>query len=187
MTRAHLYRSLSKVLGLGALWLAFSGKLDALHLAFGVISVTVVMWLTAGVGLSATHSAGTRPLGRPRLGPALRYPFWLIREIVLANLQMARIILSPRLPIDPVLVRFESRLESSLAKVLLGNSITLTPGTFTVDIRDGVFLVHALTEPMASATALGSMRARVATVFGEDDGSVDILGVHRQGEHEDLL
>jgi multicomponent Na+:H+ antiporter subunit E len=168
---------------LALLWLALSGASDLVHLGFGAISVALVAWMTRDLTLAQTLTARRRPLGRPRLGPAMRYPFWLLKEVALANVSIARLILDPRLPIDPVVVRFESRLESSLAQVLLGNSITLTPGTFTIDVRDGIFTVHVLTAEGASGTALGAMRGRVAAVFGENEApTVPLLDVRRGDE-----
>jgi multicomponent Na+:H+ antiporter subunit E len=175
------------LVALSALWLVFSGKFDVLHLGFGVLSVALVMRFTRSMALAKTRADPGRPMGRARWRPALTYPFWLLKEIAVANVQLARLILDPRLPIDPVLLRFDARLESSLAKVLLANSITLTPGTFTVDLRGGVFLVHAISEDTASPTALGAMRARVATIFGEDDGSIHVLDVDRPASRPDGL
>lgn len=77
------------------------------------------------------------------------YCFSLLWQIVLANLQLARIVLHPRLPIQPGIVRFNPGLKTDLSKTLLANSITLTPGTLTVDIHGEEFTVHVLT--LASA------------------------------------
>lgn len=178
--RLHLATRLG---ALAVLWVALSGKVDAVHLGFGVSSIALAAWMTRDLRIADTLTIRRRPLGRVRLGAALRYPFWLLKEIAVANVQIAKLILDPRLPIDPVVVRFDSRLEASLAHVLLANSITLTPGTFTIEVRDGVFTVHALTAASGSATALGAMRARVADVFGEDDAStVPLLDVRRGRE-----
>lgn len=169
--------------GLAALWMALSGKLDPVHLGFGAVSVALAAWMTRAFTLDRTLAVRRQPLGRVRRGAALRYPLWLLKEIAVANVQIAKLILHPRLPIDPVVVRFESRLQTSLAQVLFANSITLTPGTFTIDVRGGTFTVHALTAESASATALGAMRGRVAAVFGEEDApAVLALDVRRGGE-----
>jgi len=86
-----------------------------------------------------------------------------------SNLQVARIILHPRPHLDPVLLRFRSRLRTPLSKVVLGNSITLTPGTFTLRIRGDEFLVHAIAEGMTSGLIVGTMQRKVAAVFGEEE------------------
>jgi multicomponent Na+:H+ antiporter subunit E len=73
------------------------------------------------------------------------------------------------MPIDPVLVRFRTGMQSNLAKVTLGNSITLTPGTFTLWIEGDSFLVHAIHPDMASGLLDGTMQRTVAAVFGETE------------------
>ncbi len=73
----------------------------------------------------------------------------LLWQIVLANIDLARIVLHPSLPIQPGVVRFNPGLKTDLSKTLLANSITLTPGTLAIDIQDEEFTVHFLT--LASA------------------------------------
>lgn len=184
MPSDRTYAGAARIGALAALWVALSGKLDPVHLGFGVVSIALTAWMTRDLRVAGTLVARHRPLGRVRLAPALRYPFWLLKEIAVANVQIARMILDPRLPVDPVVVRFDSRLQALLAQTLLANSITLTPGTFTIDIRDGIFTVHALDAAGASATALGAMRGRVAEVFGEADetSTVPLLDVRRGEE-----
>ena len=81
----------------------------------------------------------------------IRYCFQLIGAIFLANLQVAAIVLNPRMPISPGMVRFKVDVEKNLSRVVLGNSITLTPGTLTVHMEDDIYLVHALTEKNAES------------------------------------
>ena len=70
---------------------------------------------------------------------------------------------------DPEVVRFETKLETDISCVTLANSITLTPGTITMDIRDGVFYVHALSQKVAADLNAGEMEDRVAHIFMEAD------------------
>ncbi len=70
-------------------------------------------------------------------------------EIIKANIDVARIVLHPRLPIEPSIVKFKTTLKGDTAKVSLANSITLTPGTITMDIIGDTFYVHALTREAA--------------------------------------
>ncbi len=79
----------------------------------------------------------------------LLYTASLLWQIVLANIDLARIVLNPRLPIQPGVVRFNPGLKTDLSKTLLANSITLTPGTLAIDIEEDEFTVHFLT--LASA------------------------------------
>ena len=155
-----------------AFWVLLSGKLDAFHLGMGAASAAAIAW-------------ATRPLFvlPPVIGPGAGAPFapglvvrfllflpWLLWQIVIASLQVAWVVLHPRMPIGPRLVKVRSPLPHTLARLTLANSITLTPGTVTLDVEGDEFLVHALTE--SSARSLGSeemegdMRRRIRAVFG---------------------
>jgi multicomponent Na+:H+ antiporter subunit E len=140
-------------------WLLLSGHFGPLEISLGALSAAAVA--IAGRDLDT-------------LGPLLRrapsvaaYVPWLLWEIVVANLQVVRIVLHPRLPIDPVVGRFETFLRSDLALTTLANSITLTPGTVTLDLDDRHVVVHSLTGHAAIATCEGPMARRVGRVFGE--------------------
>lgn len=182
------YESLRSVViraaGLLGLWLLFSGHYDLFHVSAGVLSVAFVMLLN-------------RTLFRVRLYPgdvhrdfrilrAFGYLAWLVREIVVAALQVARIVLSPRMPVDPALLEFHADLPNAGAQTILANSITLTPGTVTVDVEHGVFLVHALTDASAAGLVDGVMPARVARLYGGDEtgavSGVDLRRGRDQGE-----
>jgi len=178
------------VLALAALWLVFSGKFDALHLSFGAISIVCVVFLCRGLVTRADDPDANEVFPHMHWGRALLYPFWLLKEIALATFQVAWLVIQPRMPIDPVLVRFRTGMKSNLAKVTLGNSITLTPGTFTLSIEDDVFLVHSIHPRLASGLLDGSMQRTVAAVYGEDELSLDQMQVevlrdmHRFAEEE---
>jgi len=158
---------------LSALWLIFSGKFDPLHLSYGVISIVLVMVLCRGLVASKNDPEANEVFFRIRWARAAYYPFWLLWQIVLANLQVAWLIVDPRLPIDPVLLRFRTGMKSDLAKVALGNSITLTPGTFTLRIEGDCLLIHSIHEKLAAGLLDGSMQREVAAVFGEEELPVD--------------
>jgi len=85
---------------------------------------------------------GFPPMTPRRLGVFLVYLFVLAKEVVKANLDVAYRVLHPRMPINPGIVTIRTRLEQDIAKLMLANSITLTPGTFTVDIIGDRLLVH---------------------------------------------
>ncbi|MTI95594.1 MAG: cation transporter [Firmicutes bacterium] len=86
-----------------------------------------------------------RKIKPAKVGMLAIYSFSLLWQIVLANLQLARIVLDPKLPVQPGLVTFNPGLKTDLAKTLLANSITLTPGTLTIAVEGDTFVVHALT------------------------------------------
>lgn len=97
---------------------------------------------------------------------ALGYWPWLALQIVKSALKVARIVLDPKLPLSPVMVRFRPLQQSTVGLVTHANSITLTPGTITVEARHGEFLVHALTRETAAGLAGGEMDQRVRRFEG---------------------
>ncbi len=157
--------SVLEAIALAVLWVLFSGKFDALHLGYGVLSIIMVMLLTRHLVGSRRH-VENEFVERMSLGRAIVYPAWLLWQILMANLHVAKLILSPNPDIDPVLLHFRFPADGAVAKVTLGNSITLTPGTFTLRIRGDEFIVHSIDRPSASSLYSGAMQDRVLTVFG---------------------
>ena len=140
-------------------WLVLSGHFDPLMLTLGAGSAAGVTWLNRDVeAVSALLRSG---------GRLLLYLPWLLKEIILANLQVAWIVLQPRLPIDPVVIHYTAPLSTDLGLTTFGNSITLTPGTITLDVEGSDLVVHALTLKGAEALRRGPMASRVARVFRE--------------------
>jgi multicomponent Na+:H+ antiporter subunit E len=91
---------------------------------------------------------------------------WLSKEIVKSAWEVSRIIVDPRLPISPTLVSFKPSQKTTVGLVVHANSITLTPGTITVEARPGEFLVHALTRAGADGATSGDMDRRVTACEG---------------------
>ncbi len=147
-------------LALLGLWLVLSAKRDAVHLLAGVASA---------IAIAATIRV-ERPAygpGRPTLARFLAYVPWLAWQILLSNLHVARLALARRPAIRPRFVRRAPGLADPRALTLLGTSITLTPGTLTVDIGPDAMLIHALDDAVAADIEAGTMAARVRAVFGE--------------------
>lgn len=138
------------------LWLVQSGKYSLFLVTVGGVGSALIVLFTAHLRLLDTEG---QPL---ELGLRfLRYWAWLGAEIAKANWAVARIILSPRLSIDPGVVTFASTQHSDLGRVIFANSITLTPGTVTLSVEPGAMVVHALTPAFADAAAGAAMDARV--------------------------
>jgi multicomponent Na+:H+ antiporter subunit E len=126
--------------------------------------------IAAGVvALSLWHVSLVRPV-RP-LGTAMQlarlglYVPFLLWEIAKANLQVAYVVLHPDLPIDPKMVEFDAAVWSSLPVATLANSITLTPGTLTVDVARRHFTVHTLTDDSRTDLLAGGLERAVRFVF----------------------
>ncbi|MDF1700994.1 MAG: Na+/H+ antiporter subunit E [Planctomycetota bacterium] len=150
---------------LAVLWLGLSGFTDPVHLVFGAVSVTLVS------ALSHRHLTGGGSVGRgmARLLRLALYMPWLLWQIAAANLDVMLRIFGVR-EIDPCVVRFKPDLESDFGRVTLANSITLTPGTVTVDITDdGEYIIHALTREAADAVLTRVMEAKARSVEGGSD------------------
>jgi len=124
---------------LAALWFALSGETAPMFLALGVLSVLFALWLSARLGILGRDASPYH-----RAVQLLLYLVWLVGEILKANIAVIARVLGPRHAIDPDLVRVKTQARSDLGKALFSNSITLTPGTVTVDIEGDIFSVHAL-------------------------------------------
>lgn len=79
----------------------------------------------------------------------LHYVFILVKEIIKANFVVIKMIMSSRYEIEPAVVRFKTDLKTQQARILLANSITLTPGTITVSLEEDEYVVHCLDKSLA--------------------------------------
>lgn len=144
------------------LWLLFSGHFDAGHLTLGLLCAGVVAAFSSDLLFPETPSARTAATA----WRVVCYMPWLLYQIVLANLHVVYLVCRPS-RLRPQVVRFKTGLTGDPAKVVLGNSITLTPGTITMDIEGDEFTVHAVSDEAASGLLSGEMERRVARVFLE--------------------
>jgi len=148
------YRSLA--ISLLLFWLLLSGHGEPRLLGAGLLSVALVLWLCWRMQ-RIDRVVGYFPL-RARL-PG--YLLWLLGTVVRSNLDVARRIWAPSLPIRPCWRRLDTRLRSPLAKTLYANGITLTPGTLTTDVRDHYLLIHCLVPSAFDELAAGGMERRI--------------------------
>ena len=119
-------------------WLLLSGHYDLMHVSFGIFSVALVMLIHYPLRrrLFALEEERSASLSFSRLLRLSFYIPWLIIQIVVSSLQVARCVLHPRCPFDPSLLRFKTKLKNVSSRVVLANSITLTPGTITLEISN---------------------------------------------------
>lgn len=146
-----------------AFWLLLSGHYTPWLIGAGIVASLAI----AGLGARAGYGdAEGFPIDR--LPAALFYWVWLLKEIGKSGLSVARIILNPRLAISPRLVRLPLRTRTPVGATTYANSITLTPGTVTVEIdpRRGELVAHALTSAAAEDLATGGMERRVIGMEG---------------------
>jgi multicomponent Na+:H+ antiporter subunit E len=135
---------LLRAIGLGAIlfvfWLVLSGHFEPRLIGFGAGSAAFVAYLAKRMDV-VDHEGVPLHLG----GRFWLYFPWLMKEIFVANLHVARIILTPGLPIDPLLVHYRASQKTDLGRAIYANSITLTPGTISTGVIGDDIEVHSLT------------------------------------------
>lgn len=148
-----------------AFWIILSGMFDPFHFTLGLICCLLVAFFSHDL----LFFGGDFPAWARGLVGIVGYLPILVWEIIKANIQVAYIVLHPRMMelIDPQVVRFRTTLTKRISKVALAQSITLTPGTITVDIQQDEFVVYALTGE-AAAGCPGSMETRLARALEKD-------------------
>lgn len=152
---------LSLAILLFAFWLGLSGHFNPLLIGLGAASSILAVYLAHRMDIF-DHEIYPA-LVTPRL---LRYWIYLMREIVMANVDVIRRILRPGRSISPQLVKLPLTQKSSLARVIYANSITLTPGTVTLRQEGDSLLVHALSREAAADLASGRMADKVPDTPG---------------------
>lgn len=140
-------------------WLLWSGLFKPLLIGLGVVSCLLVLVLSQRMGMFRKDGFSLHLILR-----LLPFWGWLGKELVVANLQVARVVLSRHMNISPTVIRLQALSEDPISQAILGNSITLTPGTVTVDDHEGELLVHCLTREGADALIEGEMNRRVAAL-----------------------
>jgi multicomponent Na+:H+ antiporter subunit E len=161
LKRELALQRLSIVATLFAFWLVLSGHYSAFLLIAGAGSAAAVAWFAWRMEVADRE-------GHPvHFGTAaVTYWPWLVKEIALSAWRVSAIILHPRLPISPTLVRFRPGQKSAVGLVTHANSITLTPGTITVEAGHEEFLVHALTREGGAGVIDSEMDRRVTRLEG---------------------
>lgn len=166
-----------------AFWFALSGRTDPLFLVTGAVAVVIVTLVTSPITAAcmrpdADHVRIARlPVALVR---AVAFAGWMAGRILVASVQLAKIALSPQMPLDPCSVRFHTELRSPLARTTLTNAISLVPGTLTVDIEGDDILVHALSPDQITDLVTGRLQNKVAAIFLEDaQPALDPNLIHR--------
>ena len=152
------------------LWIVMSGIFTVKFIIYGCVSSFLISCFVVGSlrigGLKSNRTYFILHANYPKL---IIYFLWLIKEVVKSAIDVSKIILSPNMKIDPIVVWFKADYDNPAARAILANSITLTPGTVTIDIYDsGVFSVHALNRKFADGLLSGDMQKRIAKLYGEE-------------------
>lgn len=145
-----------------AFWLLLSGHSEPLLIGLGILSTLLTIYLSARMKVIDAESFPLKQI--PRL---LRFYLFLAKEIVLANFDVIKRILKPGSSISPKVIELPARQTTDLAKVIYANSITLTPGTVTLDITAKQLKVHALSEEAAEDLLTERMAKAIPDEKGE--------------------
>jgi len=142
-----------------AIWLLWSGLYKPLLIVLGLLSCCLTVFLAHRMGFFNRDVFSLHFVHR-------LVPFWgwLGVELIKSNLMVARIVLDPKLPISPTVVNLTAQSADPVLQAILGNSITLTPGTVTLDDHEGKLLVHCLTKQGAQELLAGEMNERGAAL-----------------------
>ena len=158
---------MARSIGLGivlfVLWLLLSGIYTPLIIILGIFSSALVAWIAHRMNV-ADHE------GFPIhfTWKAITYWPWLLWEIVKANIDVSRIIIKKEPSISPILFRIPADQSTELGQVTYANSITLTPGTVSIAVGEGMIDVHALTKEAADDLKTGRMNERACRLEGND-------------------
>lgn len=147
-------------------WLVISASLSPGDLLLGaVLSAVLGVWSVQFLW------AGAAPrISLHQLFALLRYLPGFSLKVFRSAVHVARVVLDPRLPISPRLITCHTGLRREISRIAFAQSVSLTPGTLTVDMDGGTFLVHCLDEQSATRILSGELERQIARVF---DGEVD--------------
>jgi len=156
-----------------AFWLILSGHFQIKYILIGAAMAGLVTFLTNDLCYSAlqqgeSSKATTRTIFL-QIWRFLLYLPWLLSRIIMANIQVACLVLNPKMPIEPVFLLFDTKMKKGISRVTLANSITLTPGTVTVDLNNGSYIIHTLKPPLAEELVNAVMQNKVAKVYLEGE------------------
>lgn len=145
-------------------WILLSGKIDLKFLTYGALTAVISAWICVPL-LLLPNAKGTKkyfifdvPLAKYAV-----YWLWLLNEVVKANIDVVKATVKSEMVINPRVIRFRIKMDNPMAHATLANSITLTPGTVTLNVtEDGLYEIHALTDGAAEGLLEGGMQKRIA-------------------------
>jgi len=163
-----MVQGIISALGLVALWLLMSGLYKTLILVLGALSVLLTLFIVSRMDKVDEHKLGY-DIG---VFSTIKYLIWLMVEIAKSNWAVTKVILSGKKPKNQTMFEVPVTQKSEIAQVVFANSITLTPGTVTVESEDDNFIVHALDFGDGDMEALADMDARVSAIEISNKGAV---------------
>ena len=188
LKRRGLADWITAVAVLMALWFIMSQRTEPKFLIIGAASSVVI----ASVCIRILTIKGMKSDDRYYVASVnpfrfFLYFFWLLWQIVKSAVYVSKVSIFDIKDVDPHMVRFKADYDSPAARSVLANSITLTPGTITVDLTDdGIYTVHALTNELKDGLLDGSMQSKVAWLYGESIECLPMISSQylQKGDHE---
>jgi len=144
-------------------WILLSGEFTFILITSGVVASLIVAYLSHDIFVGKADLKTETG----RVFKFIVYIPWLLWEIILANVEIAYLVLNPKPLIDPQLVHFKNDLKTDLGIVTLAHSITLTPGTVTIEANREEFIIHAIWQKSAEGIIGGEMQRKVKKIEGE--------------------
>ena len=144
-------------------WILLSGEFTFILITSGVVASLITAYLSHDIFIGKADLKTETG----RVFKFIVYIPWLLWEIILANVEIAYLVLNPKPLIDPQLVHFKNDLKTDLGIVTLAHSITLTPGTVTVEANREEFVIHAIWQKSADGIIGGEMQQKVKKIEGE--------------------
>jgi len=173
-TRWNNRRTVSVALqfaSLFAFWLILSGHYQLKYILIGGGAAGLVTFLTNDLFYAALQRGESLRAATwtifLQIWRWILYLPWIFSRIVMANIQVALLVMHPRMPIEPGLLLFHTTMKKDISLVTLGNSITLTPGTVTVDLENGNYIVHTLKPHLAEELVNAVVQNKIARVYLE--------------------
>lgn len=145
-------------------WLLLSGFLQPLLLSFGAVSVALVLWILHRMDTVDKETQVMRS-GHRMLG----YLLWLLGQIISSSIHVTKLIWSSNQKLAPTLDKIPASDIPPEKRVLYANSITLTPGTLSVDLEDGEVTVHALQSESIEKLKQKAMETKITDTWGKSD------------------
>ncbi len=144
-------------------WLFLSGYLSPLLLSFGVLSIALVLYLLYRMeAVDKEHQQFGTWL------QIIRYLPWLFGQILSSSIRVTKLVWGSPDKVTPALAKFNVGSVPLVRRTLYANSITLTPGTLSVDLIDGELTVHALEKASIDELKEGYMERKITSIWGED-------------------
>ena len=151
----------NRALILAVFWMLLSGYFKPLMLGFGVLSVMVVL-----VFLKRMDEVDDEPMFISSGHRILRYAIWLLGQIALSSIHVTRLIWAPAGKLSPSLEKISVHNTLETTRVIYANSITLTPGTLSVDLEGDEITVHALQRESIEELKSGDMERKITSIWG---------------------